>query len=145
MTQPYALSRSDSTSPAASTGRQNTVKRRLTSRRTRRVVENDDYAAFARRLLRAYSRRVATGDIDALNAMTDLAAEIDTVIGQAVTGLRSFGYSWAEIGARLGPGFYVRWVGAALLPGSEKRAGRRLGRAALRTQTVPEAERLAVF
>jgi hypothetical protein len=28
--------------------------------------------------------------------------DIDTAIGQAVTGLRAFGYSWADIGARLG-------------------------------------------
>ena len=34
--------------------------------------------------------------------MTDLADQIDIAIGQAVTGLRGFGYSWAEIGARLG-------------------------------------------
>ena len=34
--------------------------------------------------------------------MTDLSAEIDTAIGQAVTGLRGFGYSWADIGTRLG-------------------------------------------
>ena len=40
--------------------------------------------------------------IDALADMADLAAEIDTAIGQAVTGLRDRGYSWAEIGTRLG-------------------------------------------
>ena len=34
--------------------------------------------------------------------MTGLADEIDAAIGQAVTGLREFGYSWAEIGSRLG-------------------------------------------
>jgi hypothetical protein len=34
--------------------------------------------------------------------MTNLASEIDTAIGQAVTGLRQFGYSWADIGSRLG-------------------------------------------
>ena len=34
--------------------------------------------------------------------MTGLADEIDTAISQAVTGLRAFGYSWAEIGSRLG-------------------------------------------
>ena len=33
--------------------------------------------------------------------MTDLSTEIDTAISQAVTGLRAFGYSWAEIGIRL--------------------------------------------
>ena len=65
-------------------------------------MENDEYAAFARRVLRAYARRVATGDIDALTAMTDLSAEIDAAIGQAVTGLRGVGYSWTDIGTRLG-------------------------------------------
>jgi hypothetical protein len=65
-------------------------------------VENEEYAAFARRVLRAYARRVATGDVEALTLMTSLSAEIDTAIGQAVTGLRAVGYSWAEIGSRLG-------------------------------------------
>lgn len=80
----------------------NTVNRALTPKRRRPVVENDDYAAFARRILAAYGRRVATGDVEALSAMTALADELDTAIGQAVTGLRSCGYSWAEIGLRLG-------------------------------------------
>jgi hypothetical protein len=74
----------------------------LTPKRARRVVENDDYAAFTRRVLRAYARRVADGDVEALTLMTDLADEIDTAISQAVQGLRGFGYSWAEIGSRLG-------------------------------------------
>ena len=34
--------------------------------------------------------------------MTTLAAGLDEAIGQAVTGLRQAGYSWAEIGLRLG-------------------------------------------
>ena len=67
-----------------------------------RVVENDEYAAFARRVLRAYARRVADGDVEALTLMLGLSAEIDTAITQAVSGLRGFGYSWAEIGSRLG-------------------------------------------
>jgi hypothetical protein len=66
------------------------------------VTENDDYAAFARRVLAAYARRVASGDVEALAQMTALAADLDTAIGQAVTGLRAVGYSWAEIGLRLG-------------------------------------------
>ena len=81
---------------------QNTVNHPLTSKAPRPVVENDEYAAFARRILRAYARRVADGDVEALTLMTDLADEIDTAISQAVSGLRSFGYSWAEIGSRLG-------------------------------------------
>jgi hypothetical protein len=91
----------DTSSPASPAG-QNTVNQPLTSKRARRLVENDDYAAFARRILRAYARRVADGDVEALIAMTSLAKDIDAAIGQAVTGLRAFGYSWAEIGARLG-------------------------------------------
>lgn len=80
----------------------NTVKPRLTANRGQRVVENDDYSAFARRVLSAYARRVAGGDIEALAKMTALAADLDTAIGQTVTGLRGVGYSWAEIGLRLG-------------------------------------------
>ena len=78
-----------------------TVKATLTSDRAARVVENDEYAAFARRVLRAYARRVADGDVEALILMFGLAAEIDTAITEAVKGLRKT-YSWAEIGNRLG-------------------------------------------
>jgi hypothetical protein len=98
----HALNGSDGSSPPARPAGQNTVKNPLTPNRARRLVENDEYAAFARRVLRAYSRRVADGDVEALTLMTDLADEIDTAISQAVTGLRTFGYSWAEIGSRLG-------------------------------------------
>jgi hypothetical protein len=86
------------THPASSAG-PDTVKNPLTPNRPGRMVE---YAAFARRVLRAYARRVATGDVEALTLMLGLSAEIDTAIGQAVQGLRGFGYSWAEIGSRLG-------------------------------------------
>ena len=65
-------------------------------------MENDEYAAFARRVLRAYARRIADGDVEALTLMLGLSAEIDDAIAQAVTGLRGSGYSWAEIGSRLG-------------------------------------------
>ncbi len=102
MSHPHVLTRNRGSSPAASLGRHNSVNPALTPDRPRRPVENDAFAAFARRVLRAYARRIATGDIDALEAMTDLSAEIDAAIGQAVTGLRGFGYSWADIGNRLG-------------------------------------------
>ena len=102
MTALHALTGPHHTSPPASPAGPNTVKQPLTANRPGRVVENDQYAAFARRILRAYARRVATGDVEALITMTGLAADLDTAIGQAVQGLRGFGYSWAEIGARLG-------------------------------------------
>jgi hypothetical protein len=79
-----------------------TVKARLTPKHPRRQVENDHYAAFVRRILRADSRRVGDGDVEALVLMLDLAEVIDTAIAEAVKGLRAQGYSWAEIGARLG-------------------------------------------
>lgn len=86
---------------AGPSGARRGVKRGLTSRR-RRVTENDEYAAFARRVLRAWGRRVAAGDIDAIADMAAAAAELDAAVSQAVAGLRARSYSWADIGARLG-------------------------------------------
>ncbi len=91
-----------SNSPAGQLSRADSVKAGLTSKRRRRRVENDEYSAFVRRILRAYSRRVGDGDLDALALMLGLAEEIDTAITEAVKGLRDCGYSWAEIGSRLG-------------------------------------------
>lgn len=89
-----------------------TVNAALTPRRRRDVVENDDYGAFARRIVRAYARRVAAGDVEALTALVSLTAELETSIQDAVNGLRAFGYSWSEIAARLGmtrQGAWQRW------------------------------------
>jgi hypothetical protein len=83
----------------------NTVKSALTRnrrKRAKRAVENSQFAAFTRRILTAYARRVATGDVEALADLTRLVADVDTAVNVAVTGLRSFGYSWAEIAHRLG-------------------------------------------
>jgi hypothetical protein len=75
----------------------------LTLKRPRRLVENDEYGAFVQRILRAYARRVGDGDGDgeALALMLGMAEEIDIAIAEAVKGLRAYGYSWTEIGARL--------------------------------------------
>jgi hypothetical protein len=81
---------------------QNTVNTGLTPKPRRPVVENDEYAAFTRRILRAYARRVATGDIEALTHMIGLADDVEGTIRTAVIALRDFGYSWADIGNRLG-------------------------------------------
>ena len=74
----------------------------MTPNRRRRSVENDEYASFIRRVIRAHARRIAAGDVDALADLTGLATELDEAITQAVTGLRKTGYSWAEIAVRLG-------------------------------------------
>ena len=102
MSTVHALNGHDITSHPARPDSPDTVKAALTPNRAGRAVQNDEYAAFARRVLRAYARRVADGDVEALTLMLGLSAEIDTAISQAVTGLRGFGYSWAEIGSRLG-------------------------------------------
>jgi hypothetical protein len=102
MSPAQALNGHDITSHRASPASPDTVKGTLTPNRAGRVIENDEYAASARRVLRAYARRIADGDVEALTLMLGLSAEIDSAISQAVSGLRAFGYSWAEIGSRLG-------------------------------------------
>ncbi|MEU7875149.1 hypothetical protein [Dactylosporangium sp. NPDC049140] len=84
-----------------------TVKPGMTPRRAKRAkraVENDQFDAFVRRILRAYARRVAAGDIEALAMLTMLSSEVDSVLRDAVRGLRKtpYSYSWDEIGQRLG-------------------------------------------
>jgi hypothetical protein len=102
MTAAPALTGLPSTGHGHPAGSKNTVNTRLTPKRERPVVENDAYAAFAHRILGAYARRIASGDIESLPLLTALSADIDSAIGQAITGLRAFGYSWADIAARLG-------------------------------------------
>ena len=100
MSPVHALNGHDTPSHPARSGSPDTVKNPLTPNRAGRVVENDEYAAFARRVLRAYARRVADGDVEALTLMLGLAAEIDAAISQAVTGLRAS----ATPGPRSAPG-----------------------------------------
>ena len=93
--------------------RRSAVNTPLTPKRRTRAVENDQYAAFIRRVIRAYSRRVADGDIEAITTMANLSADFDTAIRQAITGLRAFGYTWADIALRLGitrQGAQQRWA-----------------------------------
>jgi hypothetical protein len=82
----------------------NTVKPGLTRTRQRRLVENREFDGFARRILRAYARRVATGDAEALASLAGLSSEVDVVTRLAVAGLRQspYSYLWSEIADRLG-------------------------------------------
>jgi hypothetical protein len=81
----------------------NTVNDRLTPKAPRPVVENDEYAAFARRILAAYARRIAAGDIESITLLVNLGTDVENAIRDAVIGLRDgHGYSWADIGTRLG-------------------------------------------
>ena len=88
------------------------VNKPLTPKRRYRVVENDEYAAFLRRVIAAYSRRVAAGDIEAITTMARLAGHLEDATRPAITGLRESGYSWADIALRLGitrQGAQQRW------------------------------------
>jgi len=78
------------------------VKQRLTPNRRTRVVENDEFGSFFLRILRAFRKRVAHGDIEALTALWQVRAELDREIHAAVTGLVAEGWSYAEIGKRTG-------------------------------------------
>ncbi len=100
------------TYPARPAERPSGVKKPLTPKRPYRVVENDEFAAFLRRVIRAYSRRVASGDVEAITVMVALASDLEEATRQAITGLRGFGYSWADIAMRLGitrQGAQQRW------------------------------------
>lgn len=72
--------------------------------RQREEVENPEFAAFARRIIRAAGRRVAEGDPADLGDLVALRSDIDAAIGRAVAGLRSepWSYSWSSIAEVLG-------------------------------------------
>lgn len=105
--------------PAISGADQNTDNDQLSAPAPERPAEhrtktNEEYAAFARRIVRAYARRVAAGDVEALAALVALSDELETAVRDAVSGLRNFGYSWTEIADRLGvtrQGARQRWMG----------------------------------
>ncbi|MFF5292599.1 hypothetical protein [Paractinoplanes globisporus] len=85
----------------------NTVKPALTPKprkRAKRHTETTQFDAFARRILRAYARRVADGDIENLRALVSLSTELDALARAAVQGLhgKPYKYSWQEIADRLG-------------------------------------------
>jgi hypothetical protein len=79
------------------------VKPTLTpKRRHRPAVENHDYAAFSRRVIRAQARRIAAGDVEEFAQLLGLERELQCAIQTAVNGLRAQGYSWADIALRIG-------------------------------------------
>lgn len=89
--------------PRTESNPESAVKVALTDKPIRPGVENREFAAFGRRIIRAFSRRVAAGDIEGLTELVALRSSVDDAISAAVIGLRAepYAYSWAEIGARL--------------------------------------------
>jgi hypothetical protein len=81
---------------------QKTVRSTLTRKRPRRHVEDDAYSAFTRRIVAAFGRRIANGDVEDLRLLASLSSDVDTALREAVTGLRSNGFTWTQIADRLG-------------------------------------------
>ena len=69
---------------------------------TRRTYGNDEFAAFGLRIVAAFRRRIATGDIEGLRDLATLSKAVDTATGEAARQLVADGYSWADIGRVLG-------------------------------------------
>lgn len=67
----------------------------------RPVVENSEYIQFLRRIARAASKR-AGADIDMLPELRAIADLVDELMRDSVTACNDEGYSWTEIGERLG-------------------------------------------
>jgi hypothetical protein len=68
-----------------------------------RVVENSEYVAAMRRMMRALRRRTADSDPEDVAAMVALALELDQAIGEAVAEMRArSGFSWTQIGEACG-------------------------------------------
>lgn len=76
--------------------------RGLVSERTRPVVENDEYGAFARRIVAAHGRRVGAGDVEGLRDLAKLRDAIDAAIVGAVAGLVDQGHTYSEMAEPLG-------------------------------------------
>jgi hypothetical protein len=67
-----------------------------------RPVEAAEFGAFVRRVIRAYGKRVADRDIDALAGLAEIQLEVDAALRLAVVNLHSAGYSWTDIARVLG-------------------------------------------
>ena len=73
----------------------------------------EPYGRFARRVVRAYGRRVGHNDPAGLPGLLALHDVVDEAIRDAVAGLRASGSSWGEIGAAAGisrQAAYQRWA-----------------------------------
>lgn len=72
------------------------------SRRRGEAVETTEYLAFAKRILRAAGRRVASGDEPDLADLAGLVELVDEALVVAVSGMRANGQSWPYIASGLG-------------------------------------------
>lgn len=64
--------------------------------------DHSEFVAFARRILRAASRRMALADPEDLAELIMLRSAVDEAIDNAARGLHDGGASWTQIGAAVG-------------------------------------------
>lgn len=64
--------------------------------------DHAEFMAFARRILRAASKRMSTADPEDLADLVQLRASVDEAIDNAARAVHAGGASWTEIGAALG-------------------------------------------
>lgn len=64
--------------------------------------EVDELGAASKRFARAIARRAAEGDDLALEQLVEVSRAVDVALGDAARAMHGFGYSWTEIGDRLG-------------------------------------------
>ncbi|HMT33671.1 MAG TPA: hypothetical protein PKA99_13665 [Dermatophilaceae bacterium] len=75
--------------------------------------DHSEFIAFGRRIMRALSKRIGSADPEDLAEMLALSRELDECITASVAGLRSSGYSWAEIARATGTtrqAAFARWA-----------------------------------
>lgn len=76
--------------------------------------DHSAFAAFVRRILRAYARRCADADPEDLAELLALRGDVDAAIQAAVDGMISRGVSWAEVARAAGTSrqaAHKRWSG----------------------------------
>lgn len=79
------------------------VGKRGGRRRSRREPpEAPELGAASRRFANALARRAAEGDDVALEQLVEVREAVDLAIGDAARAMHGFGYSWTEIGRRVG-------------------------------------------
>lgn len=70
------------------------------AKRKKRIVEDTEFCAFVRRVIRAYAKR-AGDDVEALPSLVAIEREVNNALREAVSSLRR-DHSLSEIASRLG-------------------------------------------
>ena len=103
---------------------------KIRRKRQPRRIEASEFAGFARRIVRAFGRRVAAGDVEALGDLVAIREAIDQALIVAVTGLRHQGYSYGQMAGRLGctrQNVWAQWGRMICSTDNEPRDGSRPG------------------